>query len=64
MIIELTDATRKFQEKYVRHLEAHADRCQELLEKSYAYATAMIPYLGYDVYLTISFGIIRSQSHP
>jgi aspartate ammonia-lyase len=49
MIIELTDATRKFQEKYVRHLEAHADRCQELLEKSYAYATAIVPYLGYDI---------------
>ena len=43
----LTQALSVFRTRTVEGLEADADRCRELLDRSTAVATALSPYLGY-----------------
>ncbi|MBK5296408.1 MAG: aspartate ammonia-lyase [Vicinamibacteria bacterium] len=43
----LTQALRVFRARTVEGLDADADRCRELLDRSTAVATALSPYLGY-----------------
>ena len=43
----LTQALTVFRTRTVEGLEADADRCRELLDRSTAVATALSPYLGY-----------------
>jgi len=49
MLDELIIAIRNFREKYIRPIKASVDRCKDLLEQSFAYATAIVPYLGHDL---------------
>ncbi len=44
----LTETVRIFRERCVRTLTACPERCLELLEGSYAFATKFVPVLGYD----------------
>jgi len=37
-----------FTERYLKELEADRDRCDELLDKSLALVTALVPVIGYD----------------
>jgi fumarate hydratase class II len=47
--IEFTaNAVRAFTEKCVVGIEAHKERCEELIEKSLAMVTALAPVVGYD----------------
>ncbi len=50
----LANAVRVFTEKCVAGLEADADRCRELVERSLMLATALNPHLGYDVAASIA----------
>lgn len=43
-----TDAVRKFKEVCIDTLTFNEDRCRENLEQSTAYATLLVPKLGYD----------------
>ena len=43
----LTQALTVFRTRTIEGLEADADRCRELLDRSTAVATALSPYLGY-----------------
>lgn len=43
----LTQGSRMFREKCLAGLKVDEKRCQELLDASYIYATALNPYLGY-----------------
>ncbi len=44
----LASGTRRFAEACVRGLEADAERCRELTERSLMLATALNPHIGYD----------------
>ena len=44
----LSTAAKALQEKCVKGLEADEDRCAQMVEKSLAAATALVPALGYD----------------
>lgn len=44
----MESAVRIFREKCIDLIQAKADRCQQLLEKSCAFATAYTPLLGYE----------------
>ena len=44
----LIRGVRLFNEKCIKVLEADAERCQEILDHTYAFATAYAPKLGYD----------------
>ncbi len=44
----LSRATRAFAERCVAGIEADEGRCQEIVERNLALATALVPYLGYD----------------
>ena len=44
----LTGAVELFRAKCIERIEPNTDRCRELLEASYAFATAYTPELGYD----------------
>lgn len=44
----LANAVERFSKLCVSGLEANRDRCEELIEKSLALATAMTPMMGYD----------------
>ena len=44
----LTTATELFRVKCISSLQPNTERCRELLELSYAFATAYTPELGYD----------------
>jgi fumarate hydratase class II len=44
----LAGAAAAFEEKCVRGLEADAERCRGVLDRSLALATALVPRLGYD----------------
>ncbi|MBN1933087.1 MAG: class II fumarate hydratase [Anaerolineae bacterium] len=44
----LSNATRAFAERCVAGIEADEARCQEIVERNLALATALAPYLGYD----------------
>ena len=44
----LTNATELFRTKCIEHIKPNEDRCRELLEKSYAFASAFTPLLGYE----------------
>jgi fumarate hydratase class II len=47
--VEFTaNAVRAFTEKCVVGIEAHKERCEELIEKSLAMVTALAPVVGYD----------------
>ena len=48
MIEELKEGIHVFTEKCLRGIEANQDRCRELLEKSFALATCIVPYLGHE----------------
>ena len=43
-----TAATRVFADKCIKTLTANKDQCREHLENSTAYATLLVPHLGYD----------------
>ncbi len=45
----LREALRTLRERTVDGIEADSDRCRELLDRSTAAATALSPYLGYEV---------------
>ena len=45
----LREAMTTFRERTVEGIEADAERCRELLDRSTAVATALSPYLGYAV---------------
>ncbi|MDP4092506.1 MAG: aspartate ammonia-lyase [Bacillota bacterium] len=44
----LTNAAEIFRRKCIELIKPNKERCSELLENSYAFATAYTPYLGYD----------------
>ncbi|WP_368293066.1 hypothetical protein [Dehalobacter sp. TBBPA1] len=44
----LTKATALFRTKCIDLIEPNAERCRELLERSYAFATAYTTTLGYE----------------
>lgn len=44
----LSNGARLFAEKCVDGLEADAERCQELVDRSLMLVTALNPYIGYD----------------
>lgn len=44
----LTNATELFRTKCIEHIKPNEDRCRELLEKSYAFASVFTPLLGYE----------------
>lgn len=44
----LTNAAELFRTKCIELIKPNAERCRELLELSYAFATAYTPFLGYD----------------
>lgn len=44
----LTNAAGLFRTKCIELIKPNAERCRELLELSYAFATAYTPFLGYD----------------
>ena len=47
--IEFTaDAIKAFTEKCVAGIEANKERCEEMIEKSLAMVTALVPVIGYD----------------
>ncbi len=48
MIEELKESIHVFAEKCVRGIKANQDRCNELLEKSFAMATCIVPHLGHE----------------
>ncbi|MBC7366438.1 MAG: class II fumarate hydratase [Undibacterium sp.] len=50
----LANGARAFTEKCVVGLEADADRCRELMERSLMLVTALNPYLGYDVSASVA----------
>ncbi|MCL5961004.1 MAG: aspartate ammonia-lyase, partial [Chloroflexi bacterium] len=45
----LSNAVRAFEERCVRGITANKERCLELAERSLGVATALSPYLGYEV---------------
>ncbi|MEK6860420.1 MAG: aspartate ammonia-lyase [Nanoarchaeota archaeon] len=45
----LKNAIGAFTHKCVSGIKANKERCKELLEKSVLYATALSPYIGYDI---------------
>lgn len=49
MIGELKVACTVLAERYIPHIQANTKRCRELLEKSFAFATCLVPYLGHEV---------------
>jgi fumarate hydratase class II len=50
----LANGARAFTEKCVVGLEADADRCRELMERSLMLVTALNPHLGYDVSASVA----------
>jgi len=44
----LGNVTDLFSERYLKHLEADRDRCNDLLDRSLALVTALVPVIGYD----------------
>jgi fumarate hydratase class II len=44
----LSNATRNFSQKCIEGLEADQEKCEEMIEKSLALATALTPKIGYD----------------
>jgi fumarate hydratase class II len=44
----LTNAVQNFTQRCIEGLEADRERCEEMIEKSLALATALTPRLGYD----------------
>lgn len=50
----LANGTRAFTEKCVTGLEADAERCRELMERSLMLVTALNPHLGYDVSASVA----------
>ncbi|MDI3524844.1 MAG: aspartate ammonia-lyase [Candidatus Atribacteria bacterium] len=48
MIEELKLGINAFTEKCLRGIRANQERCNELLEKSFALATCIVPYLGHE----------------
>lgn len=62
-ILKLASAAVKMlDEKCIQGLEVNKDRCEELLEKSTAYATLLTPRLGYDVVSQVVKEAIESNS--
>ncbi|MBC7217471.1 MAG: aspartate ammonia-lyase [Candidatus Caldatribacterium sp.] len=49
MIEELRVACTVLAERYIPHIKADASRCRELLERSFALATCVVPYLGHEL---------------
>ncbi|MCS7242233.1 MAG: aspartate ammonia-lyase [Candidatus Caldatribacterium sp.] len=49
MIEELRIACTVLAERYIPSIQADTTRCRELLEKSFAFATCLVPYLGHEV---------------
>lgn len=45
----LKNGTQMFRDKCIAELRVDEKQCRELVEKSFAYATALTPYLGYSV---------------
>ena len=50
----LAAASERFAKRFVRPLEAHADRCAQQVDRSMALATALAPAVGYDEAATIA----------
>jgi len=48
MIEELKESVRVFTEKCLKGIRVNQDCCRELLEKSFAMATCIVPYLGHE----------------
>lgn len=48
MIEELKGSTHVFAEKCLRGIKVNRERCNELLDKSFAMATCVVPYLGHE----------------
>lgn len=48
MIEELRVACTVLAERYIPYIQANEARCQELLTKSFALATCLVPYLGHE----------------
>src|SRR4030042_3699289 len=44
----LSNATHNFSLRCIKGLEADRERCEEMIEKSLALATALTPQIGYD----------------
>jgi fumarate hydratase class II len=44
----LANAVHNFSERCIEGLEANRERCEEMIEKSLALATALTPKIGYD----------------
>jgi aspartate ammonia-lyase len=57
----LTNAVELFRTKCIELIKPNEERCKELLEMSYAFATAYTPYLGYE---TVSKIIEESEGDP
>ncbi len=49
MIEELKVACAVLSERYIPYIQADTARCRELLERSFALATCVVPYLGHEV---------------
>ncbi len=56
----LSNVARLFAERCVRGIEADADRCAELIERSLAMVTALAPEIGYDAAAEIAKEAWRS----
>jgi aspartate ammonia-lyase len=56
----LRQAMHVFSERCVAGLEADADRCRELLDRSTAVATALSPYIGYAATAEIAKESVRT----
>jgi aspartate ammonia-lyase len=56
----LREAMRALQTRCVRGIQADADRCRELLERSTAVATALSPYIGYAATADIAKEAVRT----
>ncbi|MDF2987846.1 MAG: aspartate ammonia-lyase [Eubacterium sp.] len=57
----LTNSVELFRTKCIELIKPNKERCKELLEASYAFATAYTPYLGYD---KVSEIIDKSGGNP
>jgi aspartate ammonia-lyase len=57
----LTQALNVFRTRTIEGLEADADRCRELLDRSTAVATALSPYLGYATTAEIAKAAVASN---
>ncbi len=57
----LTQALTVFRTRTIEGLEADADRCRELLDRSTAVATALSPYLGYATTAEIAKAAVASN---